>query len=89
MAREGIQVEVEDGFARIEFLDRSLRGKSLAALLAVAGPGMIDVDTSGTRKTYIVPESIAAQAGLIEAEPEPAKPAKAPARRTRKPAADK
>lgn len=86
MAREGIQVEVEDGFARVEFLDSRLRGKGIAALLAVAGPGMIDVDTSGTRKTYIVPESIAAQAGFIGPPPEVEKPK---ARRTRKPTADK
>lgn len=64
---EGIQVEVADGFARIEFLDKSKRGDGVAALLKAGGPGMIDVDTSGSRKTYIVPESIAEQAGLIDA----------------------
>lgn len=64
---EGIQVEVADGFARIEFLDKSKRGETLRSLLDAGGPGMIDVDTSGTRKAYIVPESVAEQAGVIDA----------------------
>lgn len=63
---EGIQVELDSGFARVEFLNKAKVGQTLAQLLAVGGPGLIDVDTSGTRKTYIVPESIAEQAGLIE-----------------------
>lgn len=62
---EGIQIEIEDGFARIEILDGAKRGDTVAALLAVGGSGLVDVDTSGTRKTYIVPESIAEQAGLL------------------------
>lgn len=66
MAEKGIQVEVADGFARIEFLDKELRGATLTKLLEAGGPGLIDVDTSGTRKTYIVPESIARDAGLIQ-----------------------
>lgn len=70
---DGIQIEVEDGVARIEFLDKSKRGDALAALIAAGGPGLIDVDTSGTRKTYIVPESIAEQAGLMEPKTAPAK----------------
>lgn len=65
MSIEGITIEVADGFARIEFLDKSKRGETLTKLLEVGGPGMIDTDTSGARRTYIVPESIAAQAGLI------------------------
>lgn len=65
MSVEGLQIEVADGFARIEILDGSKRGDTLAALLAVGGSGLVDVDTSGTRKTYIVPESIAEQAGLL------------------------
>lgn len=64
---DGIAIEVEGGFARIEFLDKTKRGDALAALLRVGGPAMIDVDTrSGPRKVYIVPESIAAEAGLLE-----------------------
>lgn len=65
MTTQGISVEVEDGFARIEFYDPKLRGTTLAELLRVGGPGLIDVDTSGTRKTYIVPESVAVDAGLL------------------------
>lgn len=61
----GLQIEIADGFARIEFLDRSKRGEMLASLLAVGGPGLIDIDTSGPRKTYIVPESVAEQAGVL------------------------
>lgn len=79
---EGVQVEIEDGFARIEFLDKSKRGAVLAELLRVGGPGLIDVDTGGTRKTYIVPESVAIDAGLIE----PPKPKRTT---TRKAAAEK
>lgn len=77
MSNEGISVEIEAGFAHIEFLDKSKRGETLAKLLAVGGPGLIDTDTSGARKTYIVPESIAEQAGLITPvapAPEPAEP---------------
>jgi hypothetical protein len=63
---EGIAIEVEGGFARIEFLDKNKRGEALAALLRVGGPAMIDIDTrSGPRKVYIVPESIAVEAGLV------------------------
>lgn len=64
---EGISVEVENGLARIEFLDKSKRGDGVAALLRAGGPGLIDVDTSGARKTYIVPENIAEDAGFIDA----------------------
>lgn len=66
MTEQGVSVEVENGFARIELIDKSKRGAVLAALLKVAGPEVIDIDTGGTRKTYIVPESIAVQAGILE-----------------------
>ena len=67
MAVEGVQVEVTDGFARIEFPDPHKRGEVVAALLKAGGPGLIDVDTRGSRRrAYIVPESIAQQAGLLE-----------------------
>lgn len=73
---DGIAIEVEGGFARIEFLDRTKRGDALAALLRVGGPAMIDVDTrSGPRKVYVVPESIAIEAGLI-APPAPKRAAR-------------
>jgi hypothetical protein len=67
MSTDGIQIEVADGFARIEFLDKSKRGETLAKLIDVGGPGLIDIDTGGARKTYIVPESVAQDAGLINA----------------------
>lgn len=64
---EGILAEVEDGFARIQFLDKSKVGPSLAKLIELGGPELIDIDTrSNPRKTYIVPESIAQEAGLLE-----------------------
>ena len=67
---EGIYAEVADGFARIQFMDKSLVGDGLARLLAIGGPGLIEVDTrTGARKIYIVPESIAQDAGLLEAAP--------------------
>jgi hypothetical protein len=69
---EGILAEVEDGFARIQFLDKSKVGPSLARLIELGGPELIDIDTrSNPRKTYIVPESIAQEAGLLEAAPTP------------------
>ena len=67
---EGILAEVENGFARIQFLDASKRGPALAKLIELGGPELIDIDTrSNPRKTYIVPESIAAEAGLLEDAP--------------------
>lgn len=64
---EGIEVEVADGFARIQFHDTAKKGPTLTRLLELGGPGLIDVDTrSGRRKTYIVPESIAKDAGLLD-----------------------
>lgn len=67
---EGIQVEVTDGFAHIQFLDKSQLGPAISKLLALGGPQLIDVDTrSNPRKTYIVPEGMAREAGLLD-EPE-------------------
>lgn len=69
---EGVAVETDgNGFARVSFPDPSKTGEGLAALLAVGGPGLIDVDTRGERKGYIVPESVAVQAGLL-ADPDAA-----------------
>jgi hypothetical protein len=73
---EGISVEVENGSARIEFLDGSLRGETLARLLEVGGPQAIRPETrGGDRKSYIVPEHVAMSAGLIT----PPKPRRAKA----------
>ena len=92
----GIETVVEDGFARVTFTDPALRGPALTALLEDVGPEFVSVDTSGTRKAYVVPASAAAAAGLIDGdlpepepepepapEPEPVKPAaKAPAKKS-------
>lgn len=63
----GIEAEVAGGFARVTFTDPAQRGRTLAALLRAGGPGLIDVDTSGRRTAYVVPESIAQQAGVLDA----------------------
>lgn len=71
---EGIIAEVQDGFAHIQFVDRSLRGPALARLLELGGPELIDIDTrSGSRKIYIVPESMAREAKLLDGD-EPSEP---------------
>jgi hypothetical protein len=67
----GVETIIEDGFATITFTDPTLRGPALAALIADVGPELVDVDTSGTRKSYIVPASAAEKAGLLDV---PAKP---------------
>lgn len=80
---EGIYAEVEDGFARLQFLDPAVKHAAMAKLLELAGPGLIDVDTrTGSRKIYIVPESIAQQAGLLEVVPEPKPRGRAKAAKT-------
>lgn len=70
---EGILAEVQDGFAHIQFLDKAKVGPSIAKLLEIGGPELIDVDTrSNPRKTYIVPEGMAKEAGLLDdSEPSP------------------
>lgn len=70
---EGILIEVQDGFAHIQFLDTAKRGPAIARLLELGGPELIDIDTrSNPRKTYIVPEGMAREAALLDdAEPEP------------------
>ena len=63
---EGLLIEVQDGSARIEFLDEARRGETLARLLDVAGPHAIRAETrGGSRKGYIVPEWAAIKAGLV------------------------
>ena len=77
---EGIHAEVTDGFAHIQFLDREKAGPAITKLLELGGPGLLDVDTrSNPRKTYIVPESIARDAGLLDDQPADETPAKAAA----------
>lgn len=74
---EGIEVEVRDGFAHIQFLVREKAGPAIAKLLELGGPELIDIDTrSNPRKTYIVPEGTARDAGLLDdSEPETETPA--------------
>lgn len=62
----GIEAVLEDGFATISFLDPSLRGTSIAKLLDVVGPEFIEIRTGGTRRSYVVPESAARAAGLLD-----------------------
>ncbi len=62
----GVNVIVEDGFATLEFTDPRLKATSLAVLLDIGGPETIGVDTGGTRRTYIVPEGNAREAGLLD-----------------------
>lgn len=63
---EGIIVEVEDGFATVDFVDRSLRGPGLNKLLEF-GPETVETLTrSGPRRVYRVPEGNAREAGLLD-----------------------
>lgn len=84
---QGIEIVTEDGFSTLTFLDKAQRGPALKKLLDIGGPELIDVDTSGTHKSYVVPESIAIEAGLIDTPSESAKAApkaevkKAPAKK--------
>lgn len=62
----GVDVAVEDGFATIEFVDRSLRGPGLAKLLAVGTPPELIEKVTLPRLAYIVPEGNARLAGLLD-----------------------
>lgn len=93
---KGIEVEVENGFAKLTFTDPALRGRAIQKIIDVSSPAFISVDTSGTKRSYVTLESVARDAGLLD-EPEadekpqpkavaakaPAKaaPAKAPAKK--------
>jgi hypothetical protein len=61
----GVAVEVEDGYATVEFLDRRLRGVGIGALLAAGGPEAVEKLTR-PRTAYRVPESVARAAGLLD-----------------------
>lgn len=64
---EGIIAEVDEGFATIDFVDRSLRGPGLQKLIEIGGGASVDVLTrSGPRKKYRVPEGNAREAGLLD-----------------------
>ncbi|QNL30140.1 hypothetical protein SEA_MARIOKART_13 [Gordonia phage Mariokart] len=75
---EGIIAEVDEGFATIDFVDRSLRGPGLAKLIEIGGGESIDTLTrSGPRRQYRVPEGNAREAGLLD-DPADAAPAPEP-----------
>lgn len=64
---EGIVVEVDEGFATLDFVDQSLRGLSLHKLLEIGGPATIETITrKGPRRLYRVPEGNAREAGLLD-----------------------
>lgn len=69
---EGVEVEVGEGFAWLTPLSGADRSAMLGQLLAASegDPSLIEVDTSGTHRTYIVPESIAQEAGYVD-KPKP------------------
>lgn len=82
----GIEITVTDGFAAITFIDPAAKAAALHALLEYGGAASIELDTSGERRTYVVPEGNARAVGLIdqpaEAEPEKKAPVKrAPAKK--------
>jgi hypothetical protein len=63
----GVEVFVEDGFATIDFTDRSRRADGFAKLLEHTPVGLIQTLTrSGPRRQYRVPEGNAREAGLID-----------------------
>lgn len=82
---EGVNVEVDEGFARISFADPSKVGPGLAALIKTGAP--IQVKTGHNRRVYVVPEGNAREAGLLDA-PKKAAPAPAPAPEVKAPEAD-
>ncbi|URM86112.1 hypothetical protein SEA_BIGGITYBASS_12 [Gordonia phage BiggityBass] len=64
---EGIIAEIDEGFATLDFVDRSLRGPALQKLIDIGGPHSIETLTrSGPRRQYRVPEGNAREAGLID-----------------------
>lgn len=66
----GVFVDIADGFAVIDFVDKGRRGAGLNALLAVDGPGVVETLTrSGPRIVYRVPEDVARVAGLLDEQP--------------------
>lgn len=63
----GIEVEIDNGFATLDFVNKSLRGPALAKLIEEGGPGVVETITrEGPRRKYRVPEGNAAAAGLID-----------------------
>ena len=83
----GVAAVVDEGFATLDFVDKTLRGPALTRLLKIGGPRSIEVLTrEGPRKQYRVPEGNAREAGLVDPLPAPVKrpigrPRKTPAPR--------
>lgn len=72
---QGVEVYVEDGFAVIDFVDRSLRGPGINRLIDSGGPDIIEKLTrSGPRTQYRVPEGNARAAGLLDVPAEGPRP---------------
>ncbi|MHC9292050.1 hypothetical protein ACRCUN_06255 [Mycobacterium sp. LTG2003] len=63
---EGVDVVVEDGFATIDFVDKSKRGPGLAKLLEVGTPPDAIEKVTRPRVLYTVPEGNAREAGLLD-----------------------
>lgn len=64
---KGIEIEVIDDFAYLEFSDPLIKGQTLARLHEVSeDPKAITLDSGGTKRTYIVPADIARRAGLLD-----------------------
>lgn len=61
----GIEAVIEDGFATLDFIDRSLVGPSLAKL-AAQGSRVTKETRTGPRARYTMPEGDAVAAGLLD-----------------------
>lgn len=63
---DGVDVDIVDGVAYVEFADTAIKNAFLPKLLDAGGPQGVKVDTGGTRRTYIVSEETAKTAGLVD-----------------------
>lgn len=65
----GIAVEVADGFAVIEFVDKAKRGPALDALIKFGGPATVEKlsrEKGSNTPRYRVPEGNAREVGLLD-----------------------
>ena len=64
----GVEVVVENGFATIDFVDKTLRGPGLAKLFEIGTPpdAIEKLTREGPRAVYVVPEGNAREAGLLD-----------------------
>lgn len=64
-----IAIDDGNGFVTLDFVDKSLRGPALAALLEIGGPGTIEtISRKGPRRMYRVPTGNAQEAELLDDE---------------------